>query len=157
MGNLLTPECVILLWRRSVSVPSLRCSSFPCLILWGHTVCNLRVKGERCVTAGSVARRHLCPCCNHSSFCGRTYFFCSEMHYSKSFLCKTEFCAYWYSQYFRGIGIFLLAFLFFSFLFPVGEDFSVFQISFLIVGLITPVFCGAFYFNTLRLYFLIFA
>lgn len=36
-------------------MPSLRCSSFPCLILRGHTVCNLRVKEERCVTAGGVA------------------------------------------------------------------------------------------------------
>lgn len=49
----------------------------------------------------------------------------SSVQKSKSFLCKTEFCVYWYSQYFRGIGIFCLLFYFFSFLFPVGDDFSV--------------------------------
>lgn len=99
----------------------------------------------RCVRAGDASG----DCCNHHPFISheRVYFLCSEMHYSKSLLCKSQFGTYWYNQYFTGLFVWFLDFFFLP---SRGELLCVLNLPLLIAVLITPVFCGAFYFSTLR-------
>lgn len=148
MGSLLTPERVTLLGRKSVNPPSRRCTSFPCLTPWSHTIFNLCITGGRCVRAGNAAGDSFAPVATaaHSSATEGCISSLQKCITQNFLFVRLNFVLTDIISISEEWEIICLPFFFFFF--TVEEDSCILNLSFLIAVLITPVFCGTFYFNT---------
>lgn len=142
------PEWVMLLWRKSVNVPSLKCSSFPCLTLWSHTIFNLCITGGSCVRANNAAEDSFAPAATaiHSSAMEGCISSVQKCISQNLFFVRLNFVLTDIISISEEWEIFYLSF-FFLFLPSRGGLLCVLNLYFLIAVVITSIFCGAFCFQ----------